>query len=359
MTTTRSQMQERASDALQVITALHNLPSTPSAIRKMLLEDFLTKSSLLTPNQYFQFLSRMLESYAPDEIKHILSRKEKKELTVPAKQVDVAFVTIIPEELNAVKAMLGIDFSAKDSHYVNGLRFWEHSLQQNGGGATLSVVVTMVGEARTLPCAVACGRLLQAYEVGAAVLVGIAAGVKGAVEIGDVIASDLVLDYEGQRLTAEGAKRRPVPYTPDHKMTRDFSYARTQESNWAKDIGRVYATARRKHRQFPAVPKKWHPSIDSGIILAGEKLLDDGRLPEMREEYHDKVRAGEMEGSGFARTCEEYGVAWLVFRGVSDFGDKAGSRVRKKKKLAAAVAAACAARYFLQNGYRRSQDTPF
>ena len=65
-----------------------------------------------------------------------------------------------------------------------------------------------------------------------------------------------------------------------------------------------------------------------------------------------------MEGSGFASACEEYGVPWLVFRGISDYGDRDKPLFQQWQTTAALSAATCAVD-FLKRDYRRVNDLIF
>jgi nucleoside phosphorylase len=171
--------------------------------------------------------------------------------------------------------------------------------------------------------------------------------------------SDQVLDYEGARLDVTGPKKRPLFYIPDIRVRRDVRFFHEHKEMWHKRFSEGMRILRKHKVRLPKIEAKWTPSFDEGVILAGEKLIGDGSLPPMREEYHDKVRAGEMEGSGFARACEEYGIPWLVFRGISDFGDPEGSETRKEWKAAAALASATAVVHFLDDAFRQAKDQEF
>jgi nucleoside phosphorylase len=72
----------------------------------------------------------------------------------------------------------------------------------------------------------------------------------------------------------------------------------------------------------------------------------------MQKQYHQEVLAAEMEGSGFARACREHAVPWLVFRGISDFGDANKSKLGDWKATAA-LSAATAVVAFLKKDYRQ------
>ena len=86
-----------------------------------------------------------------------------------------------------------------------------------------------------------------------------------------------------------------------------------------------------------------------GLIQAGERVKKDGSLPKNAREFHDKLYAVEMEGSGFAQSCLTAGLDWMVVRGIADHGDP---RKRDKKQTLAAVAAACLLRQFLETTFQ-------
>ena len=88
-------------------------------------------------------------------------------------------------------------------------------------------------------------------------------------------------------------------------------------------------------------------------MQSGETVMRDGTLPDNSKLYDDKLMAVEMEGSGFAAVSELLGLNWLIFRGISDFGDpEKGDRVQPN----AALAAATYAYEFLRSGVAVSQS---
>lgn len=352
-------IHERPETSVKSIGVHLEKPSLDDRMRLLMLQDFCSKASELTPTAYYLHLSKVLKTFAPKTAQDLLATAMNRTTQSPSKIADVGIVTIIPEELNAVKIALAIDPDDEADHYSNGLRFWERVLTQPKTGHEIRVVVTMVGEARTVPCAVSCSRFFRVYDVGCCLLVGIAAGLKSKVGLGHVIVSDAVLDYEGQRLDATGPKKRPQAYEPELRVRRDFQYFSSSKLEWQKAFAAGCKHLKKQKRRMPTLSRSWKPDFDSGVIVAGEKLIDDGSLPEMREQFHDKVRAGEMEGSGFARACIEYGIPWLVFRGISDFGDESGTRTRKLWKATAALSAGTAATVFLKFGFKQGKEEKF
>ena len=345
---------ESSAEALVRMVELEKIK--PELYNTLIAQDFFTKCCSLPTVSYYYYLSKILQAYAPHEIKTLALNAENK-FSPPPRTADVAIVTVIPEELLAAKIALSIDPNTNENEYSNGLRFWETSLLCKGD-KEIRVILTMVGEARTMPCAIACSRLFHVYAVNCSILVGVAAGLKGKVDLGDVIASDHVIDYEGQRLDPTGPKKRPTTYTPPPQIRRDLMYFSDREA-WHRHLKESMITLKQNNIPTPHHSQEWIPKFDNGVILAGEKLLANGSLPHLQEEYHDKTRAAEMEGSGFARACQEYDIPWLVFRGISDFGDDNNEATRKEWKSTAAMSAATCVVDFLRNTYRQKNEIEF
>jgi len=114
----------------------------------------------------------------------------------------------------------------------------------------------------------------------------------------------------------------------------------------------------RKVETLPEFSEGWVPSYKTGVILSGEKLLADGSLPQMQLDYSERVRVCEMEGSGFASACDEYSIPWLIFRGISDFGDPEKPTVKRWQPVAALAAATCLA-VFVNTHYRLRREKQF
>lgn len=324
-------------------------------IRYMMLQDLFSKSSMVRPEVKFGAVVQALSSYVPGDVAGLLDKN--KDTVVKKPRVDVAFVAVKEMELRAAKLALGIAETATEDRNIAGLRFWFTRLRRQSDRRELSVILTMVGKERNVSCAIACQRMFNAFEVGACFLVGIAAGLKGKVEIGDVVCAELVLDYEHQRLEPSGPKKRPDPYRLDPLMERNLAHFVPERKGWKENL--LNCAQKLGSDESPAGLdfSSWDPVYHgNGVILAGEKLIADGSLPGMRDDYHERVRAGEQEGSGFCRACEEYSVPWSVFRGISDYGDP---KKKKNWQTVAALSAATAAVTFVGSDYRTREEAEF
>jgi nucleoside phosphorylase len=156
-----------------------------------------------------------------------------------------------------------------------------------------------------------------------------------------------VIDIEGGRAEPSETKPRPSSYrvVPALRpLLRGFNYERW---NWLADRDRGLELLKETRSRLPktfGIPK-----CHQGVIVSGEKLRRDGVLPELAAQQSDEIIAVEMEGAGFAATCDDKGIGWLVFRGISDFADM---KKRDTWQPLAALHAALAAKCFIEHGLR-------
>jgi nucleoside phosphorylase len=266
----------------------------------------------------------------------------------------------------AAKIALGIGQKDAPVNIVRGYRYWETDLLNQIRDEPFNIVLTMVGHDRRVNCANACRTLFDNYEVGLCVLLGIAAGPQEKVDLGDVVVGEAVWDYEPMRLEKAGPRKRPDTFNIDKKLGRDIQYFDPDDTGWVDFFREKFAILKRRAKVPLEIDEDWKPKFHSNIILSGDKLVADDSLEKKRNEYHEGMRALEMEASGFAPTCEECDVLWLVFRGISDFGNPetkdrkdpvTGSQ--KVWQKTAALSAATALVSFIQHEYRRDQEKPF
>jgi nucleoside phosphorylase len=315
--------------------------------RWMLMKDFLTKSQNISRTETVFLALQIVLPVLPEEEKEFMSSIVQEAAVETKPKADVIIITVLQEELRAVQAAFDISPNTIENRSVDGLRFWETRVANEYINRDLNVVITMIGQSRNVECAATCSKIFTVYNADLCVLVGIAAGVKDKVKLGDVVVAEEVLDYEGARRETGGDKKRPKPYSLEIEIRRHLGFFNPLQRNW-------HELLKESLQNIPelSVLADWQPEYHEGVILAGEKLLADGSLPAMREEYHEKVRAAEQEGSGFARICQEYSIPWLVFRGVSDYGDPSKPET-KPWRLPSVVAAATAVKAFIMSDYRK------
>jgi nucleoside phosphorylase len=265
---------------------------------------------------------------------------------------NIALVSVIRPELKAVLFTLGRDPNDENHVSYGPFRYWTGNIQGTGG-SMLSYVLTMVGEPRNVPCAIAVQNLLANYSVDLLVLIGVAAGPHYKVNLGDPVAINSVYDYEHVRAElVEGQsieKPRPEWFRLETSIRNDVAYFDGEGSS------------EKFTKLLLSVPPDWipegitvqsiSPTYRKGTCAAGERLFADGALDQMWK-YDERIIAGDMEDSGFAQVCEFYKLPWVIFRGIADFGDP---HKNSKWHLLSSLSAASAAMTFLSRAYRLAE----
>ena len=96
--------------------------------------------------------------------------------------------------------------------------------------------------------------------------------------------------------------------------------------------------------RFQSAGVLWQPTptvnVQAGVILTGEKLVDDPKLREHLLQYEPEAIGIEMEGAGVYSTCVDAGIPWLVVKGICDWGDGNKNHEKVKNQALAAKNAA-------------------
>ena len=303
-------------------------------LRATLLKDLYWRSSRLPPFPKAVILAESFYRVLPEEIRGVLHADRasiKKEfdalLAEDRKTKDVGIITIIGPELKAVLRALGFRPDRKEDMTSGGYHYWFGEVTRDDG-TVVSVVVTMVGKPRNVPCAIAVEHLLSNFKVNLLMLVGIAAGPKRHVRLGDVVCAHRVFDYEHVRLELLRFFGVPSWFKIGLPRPEDFSIPDPMRILLEKyDVGQMtdYFGKLVKELQETELPPMWSadfsPRLHTGTIAAGEKLIADGSLQRMCRSVDQRLRAGDQEDSGFAQVAQFKKLPWCIFRGICDFAD--------------------------------------
>jgi nucleoside phosphorylase len=287
------------------------------------------------------------------------------------RKFDVGIVTVLPVELKAVLAAVGglPAESDREDYLDRPERYWFRAIQRDGK-RPLSAVLTIVGRSRNVPCAIATERLLRIFPAKVMVLIGIAAGLRKKVRLGDVVGAERVIDYEHVRRELEtryavrkgpggrvviGSKKTKI----DNQRPLHVNLAAGIETDvglFTPDPGTLQKVFQDEMTKFDAsatvsLGKDFGPKYQKGSVVSGEKLIADGSLTDLRLRFDERLRAADQDSSGFAQACQfrDPQVPWAIFRGISDYGE---SDKTDDCQQAAAVVAACSAVMFLKKSYR-------
>lgn len=229
----------------------------------------------------------------------------------------IGILTALPEdELPAVLRAFGIDPKKEPDRNDSGDRYWLADLSRKDG-ASLKIVISCIAGSGNAEPQIPTERLIAKFAPEAMFFVGIACGLRSC-NLGDVVTSEVIWGYEYVKTSQTSNLDRSRAWTSPAHLTHDVEMFKEQEE-WQEHFRVVMARLPPAKAPRLQVLPRLHPSV---WIASGEKVMGNGELTDLNKR-HDKIRAGEMEGWGFAVACEQQRprVPWLVVRGISDYGD--------------------------------------
>ncbi len=298
----------------------------------MALRDLCWRLATLPPLPRALVMAEAFHCTLPEEIgkdfnKERLGMADIASIRKDIKQAkDAAIFTIKGVELKAALMALGQAPDKAPDTQIGEYSYWFVELEGQNG-RPLSVVLTLVGEALNVPCAIAVEHLLSNFNVSLLMVCGIAAGPRSKVSLGDIVYAERIYDYEHVRLELASfgllkqffGRQRPRPKYLEVRQVVKSSLERLDHARIKSSFTKALTNV-----EESLLPKGYSgklPEVHNGTVAAGEKLIADGSLEKMVKVSDQRIRAGDMEDSGFAQVASFKHIPWCSFRGISDYGD--------------------------------------
>lgn len=159
-------------------------------------------------------------------------------------------------------------------------------------------------------------KAISNLEPGAVIAVGIAFGVSEKdQQIGDIVVSKRLMLYDQQRIGKTG-EITPRGATPDASPRLMSHFRSFQQTKWAG------------------------AKVRFGVMLSGEKLIDNIDFRDSLVKFESEAIGGEMEGAGLYVPSYDGKVDWIVIKAICDWADgHKGFEKEERQKLAAKNAA--------------------
>jgi nucleoside phosphorylase/tetratricopeptide (TPR) repeat protein len=158
----------------------------------------------------------------------------------------------------------------------------------------------------------------------AVVMVGICFGAKpDKHQIGDILVSKQIHVYEPQKVTSEGQVSRGDTATASEDLLDKFGNG---------------------HLFWKGTP------VHFGLMLSGEKLVNDPDFLKKLIACEPEAIGGEMEGAGLYSAARHHGVDWIIVKGICDWAD--GNKNDLHQQTAARNAAAFVCHVIEQGGLK-------
>ncbi|HEX9951963.1 MAG TPA: hypothetical protein VGB53_09365, partial [Rubricoccaceae bacterium] len=137
---------------------------------------------------------------------------------------------------------------------------------------------------------------VEALSPAAVIMVGIAFGVDEEEQaIGDVLVSKQLVPYESQRVGQKDGELHVIPRGP-----------RVECSPWLLD------RCRSAELSFDRA------KVRVGLVLSGEKLVDNLAFRDELVAMEPEAVGGEMEGAGLYVACQDAKVDWILIKAICD-----------------------------------------
>lgn len=237
-----------------------------------------------------------------------------------SRQCDVILVFVSEIE----KAAVYNAFIEKYSHEPRvsvGEMLTYHDFGEIGGAKVLGLQIEM---GSTTPGGSAAAIISALIEKAPdyVILVGIAFGMdREKQKIGDILVSNKLVQYEQERIA--GSKNGVEVVIP------------------RGDIAAVPGGILGRFRALSGSNYWQGAPVHFGLMISGEKLVDNREFKRKLKETFPKAIGGEMEAAGAYAAARQYKRDWIVVKAVCDYADGYKKRNKQKdQKLAAANAAA-------------------
>jgi len=237
--------------------------------------------------------------------------------------VDVLIVTALPEERVAVLRLLEdfgpIQVGESPIYYVCTLPASRGEYQ---------VAVTQLSQMGNVEAGIHATRAIGELSPTCVLMVGIAAGIKGRVSLGDIIVSTQVIYYEQAKQTPDGPECRPISIAADHLLLH--SAQNYNDASWCSMI--AIGSPQYKGGSLP--------KVHFGPFAVGDKVVADQSYVSLLLNLHPKLIGVEMESYGIAAAAASAPTRprFLAIRGISDFADE--QKDDNLRQYASTVAAA-------------------
>lgn len=168
---------------------------------------------------------------------------------------------------------------------LNGARVFLTQSEMGSGGLDASLLTVRKG--------------IEALSPAAVIMVGIAFGINEQKQyIGDILVSEQLRLYELQRMGTQDGR--------SHIISRgDKPHASPWLINHFKSANLLWEGAR----------------VRFGVVLTGEKLVDNVDFRDQLRDFEAEAIGGEMEGAGLYVACQDKKVDWILVKAICDWAD--------------------------------------
>jgi nucleoside phosphorylase len=175
---------------------------------------------------------------------------------------------------------------------VNGARVFLTQSEMGSGGLDASLLTV--------------GKGIEALSPTAVIMVGIAFGINEQKQsIGDILVTEQLRLYDLQRVGSQDGQYQII-------LRGDKPHASGWLINHFKSAVLIWDGAK----------------VSFGVVLTGEKLVDNVDFRDQLRSFEPEAIGGEMEGAGLYVACQDKKVDWILIKAICDWAD--GNKAQDK-----------------------------
>jgi nucleoside phosphorylase len=253
--------------------------------------------------------------------------------TVPAhaapRGTDILLVTVTEVEARAVfDALYEQDGRNAVRRPIGGKIYYDLGLI---GGAAVWMVQSEMGAGGLGAALLTVQKGIDALAPAGIIMVGIAFGVNPKKQrIGDILVARQIMLYDLQRVGQTSSGQLDVRLRGDRPSASAWllDACRSGALDWQHPLpgGHNPVTSDSPSPLGNAAPAK----VRFGLMLSGEKLIDNEQMRDQLLAHEPEAIGGEMEGAGLYVAASDRKVDWILIKAICDWAD--GNKARNKEQ---------------------------
>lgn len=251
-------------------------------------------------------------------IDYLYSAKYKKKKDV---EIEIAIITAVEDEFNAVWNCYD-NWEKVENPNDPGTYFITHAINSNG--QEYAILLSLLSEMGLTSASNLTTKIINIFSPKKIFMVGICGGIKGQVDLGDLVIANMSWDYGSGKIkpTDENEKKghyyKFEPSPNQISINASYNNLKFTTVSVIDEFAKDWNT---HHRDKPMFPKLHLGPMPSGASV----ICDESLFKEIIRPQHRKCVALDMETYGVYYACENSlnsQIKFLSIKSVSDFADE-------------------------------------
>ena len=158
--------------------------------------------------------------------------------------------------------------------------------------------------------------LINNFEAGQLLFIGLAGAIDPRLEIGDIVVADSLVQHDVDLLSLNGVGKVQSPFWVDFNFKVDEKILKRAVRSVRVFVSNLQA------KKYPQIDGDYSPQIYTGAIGTGDQFIaSEGGKRHIRAKFPD-VLCTEMEGASIAQVAADYQLPFTSVRIISDKADE-------------------------------------